>query len=72
MIVNGETISESVPSAAVSEGEEASEAVVPTNVEVNGESSGVPFDGTIALVDGHPVIATISGTVYNRLIMLLT
>ena len=40
-----------------------SEAVVPTSVEVNGDSSGVPFDGTVALVDCHPVIATISDTV---------
>ena len=47
-------------------------AVVPTSVEVNGDSSGVPFDGTVALVDGHPVIAIISDTVYNQWIMLLT
>ena len=72
MIVNWETVSESVPSAAVSEGEEVSEAVVPTRVWVNCDSSGAPFDGTVALVDGHPLIATISDTVYNQWIMLLT
>ena len=57
---------------SVPEGEEFSEAVVPTSVELNGDSSGVPFDGTVALVDGHPGIATVSATVYNQWIMLLT
>ena len=71
-IVNGETVSEPVPSAAVSEGKLVSEAVVPTTVEVNDESLGATFDGTVSLVDFHPVIATNLVTVYNQLCMLLT
>ena len=65
VIVNGKTVSEPVPSAALSEGEVVTEAVVPTSVEVNDESLGAIFDGTAALMDGHPVIVTILGTVYN-------
>jgi len=61
VIVNGETSSEVVPSAAVAEGGVTSEAVVPESVEVNRESVTVKFDGTVALVNICPVIATDEG-----------
>ena len=35
---------------------------MPASVEVNGESVGVTFDGTVALVNGQPVIATAEGS----------
>ena len=41
------------------------EAVVPTSFEVNDESLGATFDENVALMDGHPVIVTILGTIYN-------
>ena len=61
MIVNGEAVSKVVSSAAVTEGEVLSENVVPTSVEVNGESLGITIDGINTLMDGHPVIATTEG-----------
>ena len=61
VIVNGEAVSNVVSSAALAECEVVSENVVPTSAEVNGESLGVTFDGTVPLVDGHPVIATTEG-----------
>ena len=58
VIVNGEAVSEAVPSAAVAEGEVVSEAILLASVEVNEESVAVTFDGTYALVNDHPLIAT--------------
>ena len=40
-----------------------SEAVLPANVEVNGAQVGVTFDGTFALVNCQPAIATEEGSI---------
>ena len=43
----------------------ASEAILPTIVEVSGSPVDITFDGTDALTNGHPVIATAEGSTVN-------
>ena len=50
VIVNVDNVHVDTPSAAVAEGEVASEDVVPASVQVFAESVGVSCDGTTALV----------------------
>ena len=43
----------------------ASEAILPTSVEVSGSPVDITFDETDALTNGHPVIATAEGSTVN-------
>ena len=43
----------------------ASEAILPTSVEVSGSPVDITFDETDALTNGHPAIATAEGSAVN-------
>ena len=62
VIFNVECVHVETPSAAVAEGEVASEDAFPTSGQVFSESVGVSCDGTTALVKGQTVIATTQGS----------
>ena len=66
VLVNGESVSVASPAAAVLNREVAGEVVAGfagillSNIYVYEEAVSVVYDGSVAVVNGHPVVATIS------------
>ena len=42
------------------------EAIFPPSIDVNGESVSVVYDGSIAVGNGHPVVASMCGNSLRR------
>ena len=61
-VLNGEVAGEVVAVVAGEGISEAAtlEAILRSNIDVNEEAVSVVYDGSVAVVNGHPVVATIS------------